>query len=95
MRSTGYLSRSLAGLLSESNSHANLGGTMSFQSNDDPRVEDLVRALITWLQNWRAAPREQSKAADWALVVVSCLAVVAAEAMGVHYSRPGWASDLH
>jgi hypothetical protein len=51
---------------------------MAFQSDDDPRVEDLVRAIIAWLQNRRAAPREQSKAADWALVVVSCLAVVAA-----------------
>ncbi len=51
---------------------------MAFQPNDNPQVEDLVRALITWLQNWWAAPRERSKAADWALVVVSCLAVVGA-----------------
>jgi hypothetical protein len=51
---------------------------MPFQPNDEPRVEDLVRALITWLQNWWVAPRERSKTADWAMVVVTMLAVTAA-----------------
>ncbi len=57
---------------------ANLGFTMAFQFDDDPRLEDLVRALITWLQNWRAAPRERSKTADWAMVVLTLLAAIAA-----------------
>lgn len=45
---------------------------------EDPQFEDLLRAVISWLQNWRAVPRERSKAADWAVVILTVLLAIAA-----------------
>lgn len=43
------------------------------QPNEDPRIEDVIRALISWLENC-----EQSKAADWAMVVLTVAVASAA-----------------
>lgn len=43
-----------------------------------PRPADRVVAIVNWLNRWWDAPREKSKAADWALVALTVLVAIAA-----------------
>lgn len=41
--------------------------------DDPPTPAEFVDAALHWLRHWRNAPREKSKVADWAMVVLAAV----------------------
>jgi hypothetical protein len=56
----------------------------SANERNPPTPGEFVDAILHWLRHWWGAPREKSKAADWALAVLTVLIAVAAFWNSVH-----------